>query len=86
MLEGVGRLGDAVGLIEELGRLEVRETLVEGRFRPFGDGLQQRHGYVHANDRGGLQEALGLRRQAVDARGQHRLHGGWEREVGQGGP
>ena len=85
MLEGVGGLGEAVGLIEELGRLEVRQTLLQGRLRQLGDGLQQRHGDIHANDRGGLQEALGLRRQAVDARRQHRLHGGRELEVRQGG-
>ena len=86
MLEGVGGLREAVGLIEELGGLEVRQALLQGHRRQLGNGLQQRHGDVHAHDRSGLQETLGLRRQAVDARGQHRLHGGRELEVRQGGP
>jgi hypothetical protein len=60
MLEGVGWLGEAVGLIEELGGLEVRQPLVQRRLRQLGNGLQQRHGDIHAHDRGGLQETLGL--------------------------
>ena len=64
----------------------MRQALLQGHRRQLGNGLQQRHGDVHAHDRSGLQETLGLRRQAVDARGQHRLHGGWELEVRQGGP
>ena len=86
VLEGIDGHGHQAGLVEELGGLEVRQTLVEGRLRHLGDGLEQRHGHVHANDRGDLQEALRLRRQVVDARGQHRLHGGRQLELGQEGP
>jgi hypothetical protein len=83
MLEGVGPLRASVGLMEELGRLQLRETAVQNPCGRLGDELQQRHGRVHADDGRGLQEPLGLRRQAVDARRQHGLHGGRESEIGR---
>ena len=43
-------------------------------FGHVGNGLQQRQGHLGANDRGGLEQALLLRRQPVDARRQHRLY------------
>ena len=60
MFEPVGRFWEAVSLIEELGRLEVLQTAVEGRCRQLDDGAQQRQRDIHANNRGSLQEALGL--------------------------
>jgi hypothetical protein len=39
VLEGVGVLGEAVDLIEELGRLEVHQALLQDRFRQLGNGL-----------------------------------------------
>ena len=58
----------------------------------FGDGLQQRQGHVHADDRGGLEEVLLLRRQLVHACREHRLdgvrhHEGWRMvALGHDGP
>ena len=76
MLEGVFVLGKQACLVQELGRLQVRQAAVQGLLGQLGNSLQQGQGYLRANDRGGLEEALLLRRQAVDARRQHRLHRG----------
>ena len=70
------RLGEEARLVEELGRLEVRQAAVQRLLGQLGNGLQQRQGHLGANDGGGLQQALLLRRQPVDARRQHRLHRG----------
>ena len=77
VLEGVFQLGEEVGLIEELRGLEVGEVAAQVSVRQVGNGLQQGQRHLGANDGGGLQQALGLRRQPVDARCQHGLHGGW---------
>ena len=76
VLEGVLALGKEPCLVEELGRLEVREATMQHRLGHLGNGLQQRQGHVRADDRGALQEVLVLQGQAVDASGQHRLHRG----------
>ena len=76
VLEGVLELGEEARLVEELGRLEVREAAVQRRLGQLGNGLQQRQGHLRADDGGGLEQALLLRRQPVDARRQHRLHRG----------
>ena len=39
MLEGIGVLREEVGLIQELGGLEVPEAVVHGRLRQFDDSL-----------------------------------------------
>ncbi len=83
VLEGVGVFRDEVGLVEELGRLEVSEAVVHGCLRHLGNRLQQRYGHLQADDRGCLQQALLGRWQAVDPCRQHRLHGrrhlhGWQ--------
>ena len=84
MLEGVVRLGEQAGLVEELGGLQVRQAAVQRGLGQLGNGLEQRQGHLGANHRGGLEEPLLLRRQPVDARRQHRLHrgrhlNGWQR-------
>ena len=53
-----------------------------GRLVGLGDRLEQRHRHVLADDRGGLQQALVLRREPIDARGQHRLDRGRDLERG----
>ena len=59
MLEGVHRGGEGVGLVEKLGGLKASEVPVQDLLRHFGHGLQQRQGDVFANDRRGLEQALG---------------------------
>ena len=76
VLEGVVRLGEQAGLVEELRGLEMGEAAVQGVFGQLGDGLQQGQGDLMANDGRGLQQPLRLGRQPVDARGQDRLHRG----------
>ena len=41
-----------------------------------GDGQEQRHGHVLADDGGRLKQSLGLGPEVVDARRQDGLHGG----------
>ena len=75
VLEGVLEVGEEARLVEELGGLEVGEAV--GAARPSGSSAiacEQGDGHVLADDRGGLEEALVLRRQPVDARRQDRLH------------
>ena len=76
MLEGVVRLGEQAGLVEELGGLQVRQAAVQGGLGQLGDGLEQRQGHLSANDGRGLEEPLLLRWQPVDACRQDRLHRG----------
>ena len=76
MLEGVFRLGEQAGLIQELRRLEVRQAAVQRRLGQLRNGLEQGQGHLGANHGRRLQEPLLLRRQPVDACCQHRLHRG----------
>jgi hypothetical protein len=76
VLEGVGALGKQAGLVEKLRRLQLRQAAVQRLVGRVGDGVQQRPGYLGADDRSGLQQAFVLRRQPVDARRQQRLHRG----------
>jgi hypothetical protein len=50
----------------------------------LGNGLHQGQGHLGTNDCGGLEHVFLLRRQPVDARCQHRLHGGWHLQAGEG--
>jgi hypothetical protein len=52
----------------------MRQTAVQRRFRQVCNGPQQGEGHLCANHGSGLEQALLLGRQAVDAGGQHRLH------------
>ena len=76
VLEGVFELGKEARLVEELGRLQVRQAAVERLLGHVGNGLEQGQGYLCADDGRGLQQALLLGRQPVDAGRQHRLHRG----------
>jgi hypothetical protein len=76
MLEGVLRLREQAGFVEELGGLQVRQGTVERLVGRVGNGLQQRPGHLGANHCGGLEQALLLGGQPVDACCQYRLHRG----------
>ena len=86
VLEGVLALGEEPRLIEKLGGLQVGQAAVERLLGQLGNGLQQRQGHLGANHGSRLQEALLLGWQPVDARRQHRLHGGWYLDGRQGLP
>ena len=75
------RSGKSRGLVEELRGLQARELGAHLVLRRVGDRQEQRHGHVLADDGGGLEQALVLGRQAVDARGQDRLHRGRDLQV-----
>ena len=62
MLEGVFRLGEQAGLIQELRRLQVRQAAVQRRLGHVRNGPQQGEGHVRANHGGGLEQAFLLRR------------------------
>ena len=83
MLEGVLVLREESRLVEELGRLEVRESAMQCRLGHLGNRLQQGQRDLRTNDGGGLEEALRLGGQAVNACCQHRLHRGWHLDGGQ---
>jgi hypothetical protein len=63
-------------LVDELRSLETGQLGAHLGFRRVGNGEKQRDGHVLADDRGGLEQALFLGRQTVDARGQDGLNGG----------
>ena len=81
VLERVLEVRKEPGLVEELRGLEARQLGAHLVLRRVGDGQEQRHGHVLADDRGRLEQSLGLGRQAVDARGQDGLHGGGDLQV-----
>ena len=76
VLEGVDQLGEQTRLVQELGVLEMREAQAERLFGQLRHGLEEGQRDLRPNDRRGLEQALLLRRQAVDARRQDGLHGG----------
>ena len=67
VLERIGTFGKQAGFVEKLRRLELRQTAVQRLIGRVGDGLQQRPGHLGANDRSGLEQALSLRRQPINA-------------------
>ena len=77
VLEGVDQLGKQARLVQELGVLEMREAQAERLFRQLRHSLEEGQGHLGADDRRGLEQALLLRGQAVDARRQDGLHRGW---------
>jgi hypothetical protein len=76
VLEGVFELREEAGLVEEFRGLQVGERAVQGRLADLPKGLQQQEGHVRADDGDGLQEALLLGWQPIDAGRQHCLHRG----------
>jgi hypothetical protein len=57
------------------------EAQAERFLRGLGHGLEERQGNLGADDGGGLQKLFLLRRQPVNTRRQHRLHGGRDLNV-----
>ena len=86
VLEGVLELGKEMGLVEELGRLELVQARAEPVRIEIGDGLEHGNRDVAADHGGALQEMLGLGRETVDAGGQHRLHRAGHLDGGEGRP
>ena len=75
MLEGVDRVREELHLVEQLRALEVRQATLQHVLRQPGYPLQQRHGYLGANDSRELHQAFGLQREVVQACRQHCLDG-----------
>jgi len=73
VLEGVLDLGEQARLVDELGPLKPGPKLI---LCQIGDGMEQRRRHILANDGGDLQQALVFWSEAIDARGQHGVHGG----------
>jgi len=84
VFEGKFALGEQPRFVEELGRLQVCQTAVQGRLGQLGNGLQQGQGYLGADDRGGLEHMFLLWRQPVNARCQYRLYRGRYLQAGEG--
>ena len=79
VLKSVLQLREEARLIQELRGLEVGEVVVQVRVRQVRVRQVRRGGqegirHLRAKHRGGLQQALGLGRQSVDAGRQHGLH------------
>ena len=74
VLERVLEVREEPGLVEELGGLEVRETASKPLLRQVGHRLEQGERHVRPDDGRGLEQALLVGGQAVDAGGQDRLH------------
>jgi hypothetical protein len=63
-------------IVEELSGLQMPEPQAKHLLRYLRHGLEERQGHLCPDDGSGLQKLFLLRRQAVDARRQHRLHRG----------
>src|SRR5262249_16918327 len=74
MFKRVLEIGEESCLVEEFSCLETRETTSQRVFRHFCDRLKKRIGYVPANYRSGLQQALVLGREAVDPHSENGLY------------
>jgi hypothetical protein len=61
----------------------VCQAAVQRRLGHVRNGLQQGEGHVRANHSGSLEQTLLFSRQVVDARRQHRPHGGGYLDRGQ---
>jgi hypothetical protein len=81
VLERVLEVRKEPGLVEELRGLEVSQLGAHLLLRSVRDGQEQPHGHIRADDRGRLEQPLGLGFQAVDARGQDGLHGRGNRQL-----
>jgi hypothetical protein len=68
----------------ELGALQMEQATTQRRFGEVSDGVEEGKGDLLTDDGGGLEEILFRRRQPVDARRQHRLHGGGHLQAVQG--
>ena len=75
VLESVLEVREEPRLVEELGGLQMTETVPDLILGQVGDGLEQSERHVCADDRGRLEETLLVGRESVDPRGQYGLHG-----------
>src|SRR5215470_9113720 len=78
MLEGVFEVREAARLIQELGPLEMTQSLTKVVFGRVGNGLKQRERYILPDHRGGLEQTLFFGGQAIDAGGEDRLRRRWD--------
>jgi hypothetical protein len=62
VLEGIFKLGEEAGFVEELGGLQVAEAAAQLLLGQLKDGLSEGEGHLGADDRGGLEETLLLGR------------------------
>jgi hypothetical protein len=67
VLERVCQLGEEAHLVKKFGGLQVHKAAPKRFLGQIGDGLQRRKRDIGADDRSGLQEALLLGGQVVDA-------------------
>ena len=74
VLERVFQLGEEIGLVQELRRLQPRQARGHGLLGQPGNVPQQRERDIVADDRRRLQQVPLLGRQPIDPRRQHRLH------------
>ena len=84
VFEGEFEFGKQAALVEELGRLQVREPPADILLGVLGDGQEQGEGRVLADDGGSLEEALLLGGESIDAGGQDCLHRRWHLDAGKG--
>src|SRR5215472_14335419 len=80
MRESVLAIGNELGLIEKLSRLQAGEGLEELSVGELCGGLKERQGDVRADHRGGLEQTLCGGRQTVDAGRQDGLYRGGDVE------
>ena len=76
MLEGVLNIARRRLLVDELPGLQPREHALQLVVRPARHALHQPERKFSSQHRQGLQQLLLIRRQPVDARGEHGLHRG----------
>src|SRR5262245_6744698 len=81
VLERVLEVREEPRLVEELRGLQARELGAYAILGRVDDGQEQREWHVLADDGSGLKEPLALRREAIDAGRQDRLHGGRNRQA-----
>jgi hypothetical protein len=67
--------------MRELCALQAGQLGAHPVLRRVGNGEEQCHRHVLADDGGGLEQAFGLGGQSVDARGQDGLHGGGDLQL-----
>ncbi len=83
MLERVFEIGKQARLVNKLRRLQTDRVRAEFFFRQFGDRLEQDKRHILADDCRRLKQSFLVRRQPVDARGQHRMYSGRHRVLSQ---
>src|SRR4029453_10287516 len=76
VFERVLRPGKKSRRVQELRRLQLGEPALERGGGAAAESGQELDRHVLTDDRGGLEEALLVRRKTIDAGGEHRLDGG----------